>query len=217
MNAGFFRRALALTADFILILAIVFFTFRFVARPIYAARTDNFHDLNERYQEVEEAYREALMAIEDAFFDNEIDEEERELQRRNLTESFYEDFPDEMAFRDNYLGFQWFYHVFAFLVFHTLYMLATKGHSFGRKLARIRLAGHVNVLSILLRELFWKYLLWVIGVLFAYGTGSYVLLMLGVTSIFADIFMSMLTHNRKILRDYLTRTRVILDDIVYPF
>lgn len=217
MNAGFFRRALALVTDFIFIIAIVVATFQLVARPIYARRTDNFHALHAQYQEVQELYRVQLIEIEDAFFDGDIDEEERELRRRNLQESLYEDYPEVMAFRDVYEGFVWFYHAFAFLVFHTLYMLALKGHSFGRRLARIRLAGQVNVLSILLRELFWKYLLWVIAVLFAAATGSLWLLLIGMTSVFADVFMSMLTHNRKILRDYLTGTRVILDDIVYPF
>ncbi|MFH5881931.1 RDD family protein [Liberiplasma polymorphum] len=200
MNAGFIRRSLAFVADFIVIMSITVVSFQLIGRPLFASRVDT--DAFERIPELQIQYREELITIEDNYYDNIINEEEYNEQKEALAEYYYETYPVEWNLRDDYINYSVFYFVIAFLVINALYMIITKGHSVGRKLVKLKLSGNVTILSILLREIFWKYVFW--GLTLGIG-------------LFIDMYMIILTHNRKTLRDHFSKTRVILDDIVYPF
>lgn len=200
MNAGFLRRSLAFIADAILIFMITVFSFQLIGEPLFIARTDEaaFNQI----EEVAGLYRQDLIEIEDAYFSGEITESEYNDQRDALEVSYYENYPVVWNLRDDYLDFIYLFNFGFYLLAHTLYMVITKGHSVGRKLVKIKLSGNISIFTIILRELFWKYLYYI----FTIGIG-----------LFVDIYLVILSHDKKTFRDRLTGTRVILDDIVYPF
>jgi hypothetical protein len=200
MNAGFFKRSLAFIADALLIFMITVFSFQLIGEPLFIARTDEttFNQI----EEITGLYREDLVAIEEAYFNGDITESEYNAQRDALEASYYDTYPEVWNLRDDYLNFLYFFNFGFYLLAHTLYMIITKGHSVGRKLVKIKLSGNTTVFTIILRELFWKYLYYI----FTIGIG-----------LFVDIYLVILTQDKKTFRDRLTGTRVILDDIVYPF
>ncbi len=169
-------------------------------------------DLSEDRREAEEARIEA--ALEDLDLQSDIlDEDEAQLRERRdaiaeerarINEHYsHLNYPDEYDVGDAYILFSvYLYPVIAFSAFHIIYMLSFKGHSLGRRLMRLRLSGNINPLSLLLREFFWKYVYWVLTL----GFG-----------VFIDIYMCILTQDRKTPRDHFSKTRVILDEVVYPF
>ncbi|MFP4286242.1 MAG: RDD family protein [Candidatus Izemoplasmataceae bacterium] len=200
MNAGFLRRSLAFIADALLIFMITVFSFQLIGEPIFIARTDEA--VFNQIETVTGLYREDLIAIEDAYYDGDISEEEYNAQREALDDTYYENYPEVWPLRDDYLNYIYIFNFLFYLLSHTLYMIITKGHSVGRKLVKIKLSGNITILSIVLRELFWKYIYYILTI----GIG-----------LFIDIYLIILSHDKKTFRDRLTGTRVILDDIVYPF
>jgi len=214
MNAGLLRRGISLFVDFIFMAALVSTLFNIAARPIYQNQIENFEEHYTKFVELQEEKGEKLEALNDEEFelvrDESISEEERDARLEEIQEDrealdayySYVNYPDAYRVGDGYIIFTAVYHLTGFLFAHTVYMLLMKGHSFGRRLTKLKLSGNINILSLLLRELFWKYLFWI----FTLGIG-----------IFIDIYMNLLTNSRKTIRDYFSGTRVVLNDIEYPF
>ncbi len=217
MNAGLIRRSIAFFTDFIFIAALISFTFTLVAAPIYRSTVDDFDIHYEAFQVLQEDRSEQLRdlnteeyELRDQYEDGEITESEfnTELDRirdeRDAINEHYteENYPQAYGVGNRYLFFSIVYGVFGFAAFHIAYMLLTKGHSIGRKLMRLRLAGNINILSLLLREFFWKYFYFVMTL----GFG-----------IIIDLYMIVLRTDKKTLRDHFSKTRVIVEDIKYPF
>ena len=217
MNAGLIRRSIAFFTDFIVIASIVSVAFTIVVRPVYINSIEDFDIHFAEYERLEELRARELIALNDeeyelneALDEGEISETEHANQlsdiqqrRQTVNETYSEaEHPEAYGVGNSHLLFTIVYHVLAFLGFHVIYMIILKGHSIGRKLMKLRLTGQVNVLTILLREFFWKFLFYI----FTFGLG-----------ILLDIYMIILKTDKRTLRDYFSKTRVILEDIEYPF
>jgi hypothetical protein len=217
MNAGLIRRAVAFFADLIVIASIVSISFSLIAQPLYQNSVDNFDTLYADYERLENERAEELIALNEEefelnealddgditqdYYDSEIEQIRDERDAIGAQYSI-DNYPDAYGVGNSYLAFSIFYHVGTFLLFHVLYMIILKGHSIGRKLMKLKLVGHVNPFTILLREFFWKWLFYA----FTLGIGLLI-----------DIYMVILRADKKTLRDMFSRTRVILEDINYPF
>ncbi|MFW5838315.1 MAG: RDD family protein [Bacillota bacterium] len=217
MNSGLIRRAVAFFADLIVIASIVSISFSLIAQPLYQNSVENFDTLYAEYERLENERAEELIALNEEEYElnedldnGDIEETEYETEmdsiraeRDDIGDKYSVDnYPEEYGVGNSYLAFSIFYHIGTFLLFHVLYMIILKGHSIGRKLMKLKLVGHVNPFTILLREFFWKWLFYT----FTLGIGLLI-----------DIYMIILRADKKTLRDMFSRTRVILEDINYPF
>jgi hypothetical protein len=88
------------------------------------------------------------------------------------------------------------------VTFNFVYQGTLKGLTLGRRLFKLKLQGRVTWWTLFLREVLWKYFYW----FFTLGFGF-----------FLDFILVTFTQSKKTVRDYLTHTRIILEDTLYPF
>jgi hypothetical protein len=97
-----------------------------------------------------------------------------------------------------------YYYLFLFLVLMTVYTLAFKGRTIGRRTMRVKLAGPVNAMSIFLHDIAFKYLIVIvlvpINVLFA--------IMLLMFMALIDTGLIGATRNKITIRDMITKITV---------
>ena len=204
MNAGLFKRSLAFAIDGIIYLSLTFWIFNFIAAPIYQRQYDDFEMHWAVYFEVTDMVEEDLIPFQTQYDNNEITYTELLEIRAEIFDSYYQD-PQYQESIDIALGYRDFTMLSSILIFIlTSYIgvLVLKGQTLGRKLMKLRLVGEVNWFSLLLREVLWKYVFWLITL----GIGLII-----------DVLMVFLSTNHSALRDKLSKTRVVLDDVPYPF
>jgi hypothetical protein len=100
-----------------------------------------------------------------------------------------------------YILFNIVYFLTTYLIVNYLYQLLFKGQTIGRKTLKIRITGRVTWWSLLFREVFWKGLYWI----FTFGFG-----------LFLDFILIAFTTQRKTVRDFITQSRIVNEDTLYP-
>lgn len=204
MSAGLFKRSLAFLIDGFIYLSLTFWIFSFIAAPIYQRQYEDFEMHWNVYDEVMDKVDEDMKEHEERYENNEITYAQLLEKRAEIFDGYYQD-PQFTESIDIALGFRDYTLFSSFSIYvlvSYLSILILKGQTIGRRLLKLRLIGEVNWLSLLLREVVWKYIFWVITL----GLGFLI-----------DVLMIFLSNNNSALRDRLSKTRVVLDDVTYPF
>ena len=214
MTADLLKRLSSFIVDFTIIMLIIWGSYTIVGGRIL----NTFVPVSEIFEELaasSEELTEELDTIDrrwdmgpGVYYEN----EEEYLELRQTVEEEYNEAYTELFQR--WLFAYIYYFVITFTTFNFLYHGFTKGRTFGRKLFKLRLSGRVNWWSIFMREVIWKSFFWLFMLTLGAITGLYLLIPFG---IIIDIVLIAFTRDKKTLRDTLTHTRVILDDVVYPF
>ena len=204
MSAGLFKRSLAFLIDGFIYLSLTFWIFSFIAAPIYQRQYEDFEMHWNVYDEVMDKVDEDMKEHEERYENDEITYAQLLEKRAEIFDGYYQD-PQFTESIDIALGFRDYTLFSSFSIYvlvSYLSILILKGQTIGRRLLKLRLIGEVNWLSLLLREVVWKYIFWVITL----GLGFLI-----------DVLMIFLSNNNSALRDRLSKTRVVLDDVTYPF
>ncbi len=109
------------------------------------------------------------------------------------------------------------YHFLGFTLVNYLYQGITKGRTFGRRFLYLSMSGQVNWWSLFVREVIWKSYIWLFAITFININYLYALFFLYPILFLFDFVLMAFTRSRKTIRDQVTHTRIILDDVVYPF
>lgn len=201
MNASIFRRILSFFVDTILVLAVVVLLYRVAARPLIEDSIDNFDALYASFIEAQDIRFEEIILLQEELDAERITEEEYNARLNQIDEIYNENYAEETEVYATFLYTSAIYFIISATLINYLYQGFTRGKTIGRRVAKLRLAGSINWWTLLLREVFWKSIFWV----FTLGFG-----------IFIDFILISLTSQRKTIRDYLTKTKVVLEDTLYP-
>ncbi len=201
MNASIFKRIISFFIDTIFVLALVVFLFRFVARPLIEDSIDNFDALYASFLDAQETRFDEVVAVQESFDAGEITESEYTTRLEEIDTTYNENYAAESQAYAQFLYTSALFFILGLTLFNYLYQGFTKGKTVGRRITKLRLSGPINWWTLLLREVFWKSIYWV----FTLGFG-----------IFIDFILISLTSQRKTIRDYLTKTKVVVEDTLYP-
>lgn len=222
MNAGFFKRLTSSLIDMILIFTIIYFSFMLFGRSILQNQIENYDEINTAYLEIMSVYNENMRQIQREYdVQKELagnDEELKTIALQNYLEqaNILEDQNlIDTAPYNGPLGIYFtsvvYYYMFVFLLLATLYSLLLKGSTLGRRLMRIKLEGPVNLMSIFLHDIAFKYLLIIvlipINVLFA--------LMLIMFMFLIDTALIAATKNKITIRDMISKITVVRTEYKY--
>lgn len=201
MSASAFKRILSFFVDFILVLGVVTLLFRLIASPLIESGIDNFDSLYATFVDAQNDRIEELMALQESFDEGLITESEY-TQQVTVIDTFYNtNFEEETLAFAAYIYQSIFYYLIAYSFANYAYNLMLKGRTVGRRITKLRLSGPVTWWTLLLREFFWKPVYWI----FTLGFG-----------IFLDFILIALTSSKKTLRDYISKTRIVVEDTLYP-
>jgi len=109
------------------------------------------------------------------------------------------------------------YHYLGFTLANYIYQGVMRGRTFGRRFVYLSMSGQVNWWSLFMREVIWKCYLWLFALTFIDITLLIPLLFVFPAVFFLDFLLIAFTRTRKTIRDRVTHTKIILDDVVYPF
>jgi len=201
MNANVLKRGLSFFIDTVFILALVVLLYRVVARPLIENSIPNFDTLYSTFIEAQDARFEEIVSVQEDLDQGLISEEAYTEQLDEIDQAYNENYADETAAYTTFITSSAVYFIGLSTLINYLYQATTGGRTVGRRVAKLRLAGPVNWWTLLVREVFWKSIYWV----FTLGFG-----------IFIDFILISLTQQRKTIRDYLTKTKVVVEDTLYP-
>ena len=204
MNASFFRRGLSFFIDAVIYVSLAIWVFMLIAAPIYRNTITNFEHHMSVFEEVQGLVNAELEPYIEQYNNGEITLEEYRVHEGRILDSYYENplYTESIDVGMQYETFSLNTPVILFLFNNVLAMIIFKGQSIGRRLMKLKLVGEINWLTLILREFLWKYFFWLVTL----GMG-----------LVLDVMMIFLSTNRLALRDRLTKTRIVLDDITYPF
>jgi len=109
------------------------------------------------------------------------------------------------------------YHFFGHALVNYLYQGFSQGRTLGRKFLYLRMSGQINWWSLFMREVIWKNYAWLFAITFIDYNFLYGLFFIYPILGFIDFSLMAFSRSRKTIRDHVTHTRIILDDVVYPF
>ncbi|MDD4184085.1 MAG: RDD family protein [Candidatus Izemoplasmatales bacterium] len=216
MNAGFLRRSFSSLADILIVVLIVYLTFLLFGRLILRNQVDHFDEMYPPYQEMLDVYNDDLTAIGEEYTaqmtlagDNDELKAEAQLahqkklqilEMQNTTD--IEPFNRELS---RYFLSIVYYFALGFLILVTIYALAFKGRTLGRKIMQVRLEGPVHSLSVFFHDVVFKYF-FIIVVFVVSPYGGIALLFL---SLIIDLVLISFTRKKATLRDILLKINVV--------
>ena len=203
MRIGFFKRASSYLLDIVPLFLLVVATFTWFAGDIIKSQIDNFDHLEEVYIENLEIYNNTINPIYQDYVDGHITYEDYVL----LQEPIQNDFMHNNSYLISVVVYQYWtiaamYVLITFNILYYAYVLVFKGQTFGRKLMRIELQGNIKWHTLLLREIFWKNLFYLI----TFSAG-----------IAIDIGFILFTQKKRTLRDMFSQTHLVPQGVNYPF
>jgi len=216
MNASFLRRAFSSLADILIVVLVVYLTFLLFGRTILRNQVDHFDLMHTPYQEMLDVYSDDINAIGEEYtaqmtLAGDNDELKAEAQRdhqlkaqilemQNTTD--IESFNRELS---RYYLSNVYYFALGFLVLVTIYALALKGRTLGRKIMQVKLEGPVHSVSVFFHDVVFKYF-FVIVVFIVSPYGGIALLFL---SLVIDLILITFTRRKATLRDILLKINVV--------
>jgi hypothetical protein len=215
MNAGFFRRLFSSIIDLTLVFVIIYFSFALFGQSMLQGKIENFDEIDAAYTEIMTVYNDNLSEVQREYDVNrELAQDDEELQAQAL-EVYLEkvDILEQQnlvdtAPYDGPLGLYFtsvvYYYMFIFLVLMSIYTVAFKGSTLGRKIMRLKLEGPVNFVTVFLHDIAFKYLLIIVLIpinpLFA--------IMLIMFMFLIDTGLIAATRNKNTIRDMITKVTV---------
>jgi hypothetical protein len=201
MSASVFKRSMSFLIDTIIIVAIVTFAYRIFAQQLIQNQISDFETLYPAFIEAQIERSNTIQALRDELDSGLITEAEYQSSVLTVDTFYNENFVAETEVFAQYILFNIIYFFSAYLIINYIYQLIFKGQTIGRKTLKIKITGSITWWNLLFREVFWKGLYW----MFTFGFG-----------IFLDFILIALTRDKKTIRDYITRSRVIEADSLYP-
>lgn len=201
MSASAFKRILSFFVDFILVLGVVTLSYRLIAGPLIEDGIDNFDTLYPAFVEAQSDRIDDLTALQESFNEGVITETEYNQQVALVDEFYNTNFEEETLVFASFIYQSIIYYLIAYSLANYAYNVIFKGRTIGRRITKLRLSGNVTWWTLLLRELLWKPVYWI----FTLGFG-----------IFLDFILIALTGSKKTLRDYISKTRIVVEDTLYP-
>ena len=201
MSASAFKRILSFFVDFILVLGVVTLSYRLIAGPLIEDGIDNFDTLYPAFVEAQSDRIDELTALQESFNEGVITETEYNQQVALVDEFYNMNFEEETFVFASFIYQSIIYYLIAYSLANYAYNVIFKGRTIGRRITKLRLSGNVTWWTLLLRELLWKPVYWI----FTLGFG-----------IFLDFILIALTSSKKTLRDYISKTRIVVEDTLYP-
>ena len=222
MKAGFFRRLLSTIIDLMLVFGFIYLSFVAVGRSVLQDKIENYDEVNTRYSEIMDVYNSNLEQIQREYeAEIELAGEDQELKdlafenylsrsnvlnHQNLIDVAPYNLPLGIYFTNVI-----YYYVLIFLIVMSIYTIALKGATIGRRLLRLKLVGPVNYLSVFLHDIAFKYLLiialMVINPLFS----IMVLMFMGLV----DTGLIAGTRNKNTIRDMVSKIQIEKIDYNY--
>jgi hypothetical protein len=200
MRIGVFKRIASYLLDAVPIIFILGIFFSLFVGSLM--QPDNYEDVREIYDENQAEYFDTLDGYYEDFDDGLITEEELQEKEQILLD----DFLNNNEYLENVIYTFYtntvLYYYFGFTVLYFIYILLTKGQTFGRRFLKIQLSGRVNFWTLFLREVLWKNVFWT----FTFGIGLVI-----------DWILITFTRKKRTLRDNLTETYLSHAGIDYPF
>ncbi|MGS0972724.1 MAG: RDD family protein [Candidatus Izemoplasmataceae bacterium] len=200
MRIGAFKRLASYLLDAIPLLFILGLLFSLLVSNML--QPDNYDRVMTIYEENQTEYFNTLEGYYDDFDEGLITETELQEKEQNLLE----DFLNNNEYLENVIYTYYtntaLYYYFGFTLLYFIYILITKGQTFGRRFLKIQLSGRVTFWTLFLREILWKNIFWT----FTFGIGFII-----------DWIMITFTRKKRTLRDTLTETYLSHAGIDYPF
>ena len=204
MRVGFFRRTGSYLLDIIPIFTIVSLLLNlFVGDMLKPIVHEDFDRLETMYYENLEEYEAIIDPLYAQYTDGEITYDEYV----ELATPYQEDFIHNNIYLYDVVFINYWitvaiYLVISLNVLYYVYLLLTKGNTYGRRLLKIELQGKVTWYNLLLREIIWKHFFW------------YVTLSAGIA---VDLGLIAFTKKKRTIRDIFSGTYLAHQGVQYPF
>jgi len=170
MRAGFFRRLLSSLLDMILVFGVIYLSFILFGRGMLQNKIDNYDEINTTYDEIMAVYNEDIKDLQQEYEAAKLLAGEDEELKAQALANYVEQ--SDILFQQNQidtapyiqpLGIYFtnvvYYYAFIFLLISTFYTMILKGMTLGRRVMRLKLTGPVNLMSLFLHDIAFKYLL----------------------------------------------------------
>jgi hypothetical protein len=215
MRAGFFRRLLSSLLDMILVFSVIYLSFILFGRGMLQNKIDNYDEINTTYEEIMAVYNEDIKDLQQDYEAAKLlAGEDEDLKAAALAEYVEQ---SDILFTQNQidvepyfqaLGINFtnsvYYYAFIFLIISTLYTMILKGMTLGRRVMRLKLTGPVNLMSLFLHDIAFKYLLIIvlipINILYAIMAIMFMFLI--------DTALIAATRNKLTVRDMISKITV---------
>lgn len=170
MRAGFFRRLLSSLLDMVIVFGVIYLSFILFGRGMLQSQIDNYDEINTTYQEIMAVYNEDIKDLQVEYEAAKVLAGEDEDLKAEALADYVE--KSDILYRQNQvdtapyiqpLGIYFtntvYYYAFIFLIIITFYTIVLKGMTLGRRVMRLKLTGPVNIMSLFLHDVAFKYLL----------------------------------------------------------
>ena len=204
MRVGLFKRSASFLLDIMPIIMIVMLLQQWFIGDIVKNQIDpNYDQLEVEYFDLLELRDAEIEPYYQDFDEGLITVEQFEAFRDPINDAFLEDNADLInTVVIQYWLYAVMYWVISTNIIYMIYVLAFKGQTLGRKVMKIRLVGNVKWHTLILREVLWKSLFYVI----TFSAG-----------IAIDLSLIAFTKKKRTLRDMFTQTYLAHEGVDYPF
>lgn len=215
MNAGFFRRFTSTLIDMTLVIFVIYLSFILVGRSYIQGQIENYDVINDNYNKIMTVYNQDLVELQEEYQANQViageDEEQLDaawdlyvekseiLRQQNLIDT--EPYVEPLG---TYITNTVYYYIGLFLLIATIYTLAFKGFTLGRRAMGIELSGPVNLLGVFLHDIVFKYLLVIVLVPINILIAIMLLMLMGLI----DTGLIAASRNKNTIRDMITKITV---------
>jgi len=202
MKISIFKKSMAYLVDAIPIIFILMIMNTLFVGELLKNQYPDYDTNYETYQDNLTDYNDELDLYYNDLEAELITQDEYDTQAETLKASFVivNEATEEIIF--DYFTIVLYYFLIGFILLKYIYILVTKGQTFGLKMMKLELVGRINWFNLLLREIFWREVFWI----FTFGVGLMI-----------DLIMVTFTPKGKSLRDIFSNTQVIYQGTSYPF
>jgi len=201
MSASVFKRGGSFLIDLIIIMAIISLIYRVFAQNLIQGQIENFEPMYQEFLDAQLERTNEIFALQEQRDAGLVTESEYLIELTRIDTFYNETYASQTDVFVQYILFNIVYFLTTYLIVNYLYQLLFKGQTIGRKTLKIRITGRVTWWSLLFREVFWKGLYWI----FTFGFG-----------LFLDFILIAFTTQRKTVRDFITQSRIVNEDTLYP-
>jgi uncharacterized RDD family membrane protein YckC len=204
MHVGLYRRIASYLIDILPIIMLVLAMQSWFVGDMLKTQIDpNYDQLEVEYLEKIDERNALIDPYYTQFQNDEMSEEDFLVIRDEINNEFLEENAEliNTVVMDYWL-YMVMYWIISINVIYYIYVLYLKGQTFGRKIMKIELQGNIKWYTLLLREIIWKNLFFVISLS---------------AGIAIDIGLIAFTKKKRTLRDLFTQTYLGHEGVQYPF
>lgn len=218
MRIGLIKRIASYLLDIVPIISVIIILHTlFIGTLLQKAVSPDYNQIYEDYLVVEQARQDTLANYNEQLDNGEITDDEYLEMRETLTDEYYEENQELITPVTMYFGYSMFYFLIAINLVYLIYVVGMKGQTLGRKILKIQLVGNVKWHTLIMREFFWKNLLYSFGIIIGIGVNPILGLMLITLFIGLDVALIQFTKKKSTLRDMFSNTYLTPEGVNYPF